>query len=325
MALYPYNHKLGQRISTDIAGVAMDRAFLAHFQVAALSATVADTNGVHLAKTNPAINVAAECVVEAASAETDILTVSSTVAIGVGANVLKILLTTADDDTLAVTETAATYTINIALANTTATKNTASLIESAIQTLSTVGTIPVDVSAFTCAAGGNWDTAAKATGEVAAVDFTGGLSPVDVLTTDIIALSVPRNITATTGGTGGDIKAVQVTITGTNYADEVISEVLPIFTVNSATTVTGSKAFKTVTSISIPAHDGLAATTEIGFGEVLGLPWLLPYNTVLSSFFDNAAASGAPTVTTSLTLIESNTLDMHNALNSKIVDAYLIV
>jgi len=57
-----------------------------------------------------------------------------------------------------------------------------------------------------------------------------------------------------TGGTAGDIKAVQVTITGTNYNNEVITEDLPAFTENTAGTVTGSKAFKTVTEVVIPAH-----------------------------------------------------------------------
>jgi hypothetical protein len=323
MNLYPYNPNMNQLIQTNVDGVEVDRAFIAHFQVAEADATVADIDGIHAAKACPVVSTAAAGVVKAATAITDTLTITSTIALGTASNDLKILLTTAADDVLAVTKTDGTKTINIALAKTTAGNNTAANIQVAVRALTTVGGI--NVSAVVCSAGGNWNTAAVATGEVAAVSFAGGTTAIDVITTNITQPSVPRNITATTDGTAADIKPVQVTITGTNYNDEVITEVLPVFTENNKTTVAGTKAFKTVTGVSIPAHDGLAATTSIGFGEVLGLPYLLPYNTVLSTFFDNAAASGAPTVTTSLTAIESNTLDMHNALNSKVVDVYLMV
>lgn len=322
MSRVGYNPRRGE-IKTDVRKVEVDRAFIAHFQVAAALATVATINGIHAAKPCPVISTAASAVVKAASAITDTLTITTTIALGTASNVLKVLMTTAADDNLAVSKTDETKTINIALAKTTAAKNTASAIQTAVRALTTVG--GVNVSAVTCAAGGNWDTAAVATGEAAVVSFSGGTTAVDVITTGITQPSVPRNITATTDGTAGDIKPVQVTITGTNYDDEVITEDLPVFTENNKTTVAGAKAFKSITSISIPAHDGTGATTAIGFGEVLGLPYLLPYNTVLSTFFDNAVASGAPTVTTSLTAIESNTLDMHNALNSKVVDAYIIV
>jgi hypothetical protein len=145
------------------------------------------------------------------------------------------------------------------------------------------------------------------------------------VTTAITNPAVPKNITATAGGTAGDIKAVQVTITGTNYADVVITETLPVFTVDTAGTVIGSKAFKTVTKIEIPAMDGAGATVAIGFGEKLGLPFLLPLNTVLSAYLGNVREATAPTVTTSTTALESNTIDLNSALNGTIVDAYLMI
>ena len=49
--MYPYNHKMGQRIQTDIPGVSVDRAFLAHYKIAAADAVAANTNGV-MALTN---------------------------------------------------------------------------------------------------------------------------------------------------------------------------------------------------------------------------------------------------------------------------------
>jgi hypothetical protein len=145
------------------------------------------------------------------------------------------------------------------------------------------------------------------------------------VTTAITNPGCPKNITATAGGTVTDIKAVAVTITGTNYADEVISEILPAFTLDTAGTVVGNKAFKTVTSISIPAMDGAAATVSIGFGIKLGLPFKLPHNTVRDAYLGNVKEVTPPTVVTSPTAIESNTFQLASALNGSVVDVYLIV
>ena len=134
-----------------------------------------------------------------------------------------------------------------------------------------------------------------------------------------------RNITATAAGTSADIGAIAVIIEGTNMADEVITETLAAFTVNTAGIVTGSKAFKTVTKVTIPAHDGTGATTKIGFGEALGMPYKLPRNTVLAAYKDNALETTAPTVTVSATALENNTIDLNSVLNSKQVDVYLLV
>ena len=166
--------------------------------------------------------------------------------------------------------------------------------------------------------------AADTDGVHAAVTDTG---EEQTITTGITNPAVTRNITATAGGTAGDIKAIQVVITGTNYDDEEITETLPAFTVNTAGTVSGSKAFKTVTEIVIPAHDGTGATTAIGWGDVLGLPWLLSRKTNLykQTFLNNVVESTEPTVTTSASAIESNTIDLNSALNGTAVDSYFIV
>jgi hypothetical protein len=203
MKLYPYNPALGQKLQTDVEGVNVDAAFLAHIQIAAAKATVASTNGIHTA---------------------------------------------------------------------------------------------------------------AATSSAAATDITTGFTQP----------SVPRNVTATAGGTAADIKAVQVVVEGTNYADEVITETLPAFTVDTAGSVTGSKAFKTVTKYTVPIMDGNGATVALGFGEKLGIPYKLAHNTVEMAFLDNTKES-APTVTVSATALESNTVDLATALSSKVVDIYLLV
>lgn len=165
--------------------------------------------------------------------------------------------------------------------------------------------------------------AASATGVHAAVTDTG----VDqTISTGLTNPPCPRNVTATAGGTAGDIKAVQMIITGTNYLDEVITETLPAFTVNTAGIVSGAKAFKTVTSYVQPAHDGTGATVSLGFGDILGLPFLLDNgNTVLQTALAGVKEGTAATVVADNDEVEKNTVDLNSALNGTTVDAYLMI
>lgn len=163
---------------------------------------------------------------------------------------------------------------------------------------------------------------ASTTGILAAVTSTASPS---IITTGFTQPAYARNITATAGGTAADIKAIQVIVEGTNMDNEVITETLPAFTVDTAGTVSGTKAFRTITKVTIPAHDGTGATTAIGFGEVLGIPYKLPHNTVLLAYHNNVREGTLPTVTTSATVLESNTFDLNTALNGSKVDVYLVV
>lgn len=89
-------------------------------------------------------------------------------------------------------------------------------------------------------------------------------SPQTITTAITQPLAAPRRITATAGGTSGDIKAIAVTVVGTDENGDAQSEVLPVFTVDTPGTVTSTLYFQTVTSFTIPAHDGTGATTAIG-------------------------------------------------------------
>ncbi len=164
--------------------------------------------------------------------------------------------------------------------------------------------------------------AASATGVHAAVTDNGSQQ---VITTAITNPPYPRNITATADGTAGDVAAISVTIDGTNDADEVITEILPAFTVNTTGIVTGVKCFKTVTSITIPAHDGTGATTAIGFGSKIGLPHKLSHNTMWLAFLANVKEGTLPTVTVSASALESNGATLNSSLNGTAVDLYYIV
>lgn len=159
-------------------------------------------------------------------------------------------------------------------------------------------------------------------GVLAAVTSTASPS---VITTGFTQPAWPRALTATAGGTATDIKAIQVVVEGTNFADEVITETLPAFTVDTAGTVQGNKAFKTITKVTIPAHDGTGATTSIGFNEKLGLPYKLSRNSVLNAYRNGAREGTAPTVTVSASALESNTVDLNSVLNGTAVVVELLV
>lgn len=83
-----------------------------------------------------------------------------------------------------------------------------------------------------------------------------------------------KNVTVTTTATGTADTQGTITVAGTDYNSEVISEVIvPV----AGSTITGKRAFKTVTAVTgagwvinpdTPAND----TIVVGFGDVLGLP-----------------------------------------------------
>jgi hypothetical protein len=135
---------------------------------------------------------------------------------------------------------------------------------------------------------------------------------------------VPRVISATAGGTGGDIAAVSVIVHGTDTEGAVISETLPAFTVNTAGTKTGVKSFVSVTSFTVPGMDGSGATVSLGTGPSLGLPVRLSRNSVMGAFLDGIKEATAPTVVFDATNISGNTVLLSSTLNGKsvIVDYY---
>jgi hypothetical protein len=128
----------------------------------------------------------------------------------------------------------------------------------------------------------------------------------------------PRNITILPGGTTGDVKAMSITVNGTNFADQPISEDFA-FLANATDATVGAKAFKSVTSVVIPAQDGAGATFDIGWGDKLGLPYMASENTVLRAIFNNVVETTAPTVVYDADELEKNTVDLHSALNGSVV------
>ena len=123
---------------------------------------------------------------------------------------------------------------------------------------------------------------------------------------------VPRNITVTaTAGATADTLGT-ITITGTNYEDEVISEVI---TPVAGSAIAGTKAFKTVTTVVgagwvIDAVEGTNDTIKVGTGNELGLPLVLDSTTeIIMGVLGVTITATNPTVANPATL-EGTTIDM---------------
>jgi hypothetical protein len=116
--------------------------------------------------------------------------------------------------------------------------------------------------------------------------------------------------------------AGNVVIEGTNMAGEVISETIAA---NGANAVNGTKAFKTVIKITLPAQTTAGDTISVGVTDALGLPYKLAHNTVLAAYLNNTKEGTAPTVAVNATALESNIIDLNSALDGTQVDVYLIV
>lgn len=113
-------------------------------------------------------------------------------------------------------------------------------------------------------------------------------------------------------GTAADIAAGTIVVTGTNVEGKVITENF-VVTADTAATITGAKAFKTITSIAVPVQDGSSTTVGIGTRNLLGLRHRLTsgatIKVVTQSSTGTRALQAAPTTSAqSTTLVESNTV-----------------
>lgn len=110
-------------------------------------------------------------------------------------------------------------------------------------------------------------------------DFTGALVAAD----GTVTLDVPRNIVAAWTGTA------VMTVTGTDEYGSVLVE-----SSASGTSLTGKKAFKTVTKVEVSAN---VTAATVGTGDVLGLPVFVPgAGNLLREVEDLAVASAGTLV-----------------------------
>lgn len=103
------------------------------------------------------------------------------------------------------------------------------------------------------------------------------------------SLDVPRNITET--GVAATV-AHTLTVTGVDEYDEAVVET--ITGAVGATTVSGKKAFKSITSIAVSGATTGAIT--VGWGDVLGLPVFLQEEAMVLKEIEDDAAAAAGTL-----------------------------
>jgi hypothetical protein len=154
----------------------------------------------------------------------------------------------------------------------------------------------------------------------AAVSDTGSTI---TITTAITNPDVPRNVTATPGGTTANVTAVSCVITGTDSEGNALTETLPAFSAGASTAVTGVKAFATITQISQPAC-GTSVTIAYGLGSKLGLPRRLSRDTILNTYLNGVREGTRSTVAVHASNIFSNTVSLNSALAGTpvVVDFY---
>jgi len=113
----------------------------------------------------------------------------------------------------------------------------------------------------------------------------------------------------------------KVTVNGTNLAGDDISEEL---TLNGTNAVLGSKAFKTVTSVVLPIATGTEAV-DLGWGEKLGLPFMMASKPLAFAMDDGAIETTAPVVTVDADELEKNVIDLDSVMDGSIIDVFILV
>lgn len=116
--------------------------------------------------------------------------------------------------------------------------------------------------------------------------------------------------------------AGNVVIDGVNINGEAIQDTIAA---NGANAVAGTKAFKAITKITLPALVGAGDSISVGCTDALGLPYCLPCDTVLMAALGGTKEATAPTVATDANALEGNTIDLNSACNGSTVEAWMIV
>lgn len=128
----------------------------------------------------------------------------------------------------------------------------------------------------------------------------------------------PRNLVLTPGGTTADVAACSVVVNGTDILGNAISESFA-FSANASTATTGSKAFKTVTSVVFPAaceDSPFGATWSMGYGEKLGVKRCMDNaGDIFFSLLNGAKEATAPTMAADASVVSLNTADYNGTMN----------
>lgn len=162
------------------------------------------------------------------------------------------------------------------------------------------------------------DPAAAGTTQVLSANAGATSAAIATVSTFVAQPDLPRNLVITPGGTTTDVESCVIVVAGLNYDSVSISENFT-FAADASTAQTGSKAFKSVSSITFPANcesGGFAATWSVGYGEKLGINHCLAQaGHIFFSTVAGAKEATAPTMAASASAKESNTADFNGTMN----------
>lgn len=132
-----------------------------------------------------------------------------------------------------------------------------------------------------------------------------------------------RNVTVTVAATtAGHVKAAAIVVAGKRGGVAITESFTP--TVDTPATLTGAKAFDEITSVTVPSQDGDSVTVDVGFGELIGLPFKLSKKRVLVTLNDGVVDT-APSLAISTSALESNTVDFNGSLDGSVMDMSIII
>ena len=315
--MYPFNHKRGQKIQTNVNGHAIDRAFLAHFQVSAANAVAASAAGIMAAT---ALGAEAQAGIEDGLSSPAVprgLSIVGNVS-GIAGNV-KIYGTNFRDE--AINETLALNGV------------TPRLGAKAFRTVT-----KVDLPAQT-----HTPAAQTETKEVTAAVSSAGDVTLALTSTALGDASPKSVVVALTTGMNSVTLVAAAMVEALNEDEDVGAHFLAsneagVITLTALVPLaddnTLSLAFTDTDTTGVTMGASTNGTggvpydiVSVGWSDILGLPYLLAHNTVIPgmTFVNNTREATEPTVTVSATAIESNTLDPNSSLAGTVVDVYLIV
>ena len=314
--MYPYNHKLGQLISTDAEGVGVDRAFLAHIHIPAANAVAADAAGI-LPLTN--LTAAAQAITAGliSPAVPRNVQIDGNVS-GITGNV-KITGTNFADEVI--TETiAANGTTNVvgALAFKTITK-----VELPVQVHTPAKQVETATADGTVTTSGNASvtvtTGLLEGAEVVAVPVVEDDDAAAIALAIRTALAANANIAAHFV-VSGETTAVILTAKEFDANDDTLNIAIA--------DGTGDGASVGVTTAATSANTTPGVATDqisVGWGDIFGLPYLLYADEqVILKLFNKAVDTG--TVVADDDEIEKNTFDPTGTPDGeKDIDLYIIV
>jgi hypothetical protein len=155
-----------------------------------------------------------------------------------------------------------------------------------------------------------FEATAPLLGAADAVLASTGLGAADVVevTEGLSNPDVPRilSVTGNAASVAGD-----VVIEGTNVNDDIITETI---TSSGTSTVEGTKAFKTVTSITLPVVVDPADEISVGTGDKLGIGKIVSIGLPVYSMVGDVKETTDPTISSD-SAVEANLIEFNSALD----------